>query len=202
MAWSPCVWVAAWVRRESSSGSKNEIIPQATALDAFMGLVVAWERSPGASMKRRDFVRAVISVSVAPKLLLSQQAKPVPPPAAPVPWTMGLNPRTPIPEVQAAEAVAEAELRFFSPAQMATLTRLSDLLMPPMGPRPGAVLAQTPAFLDFLIGSSPDPRKKVYAGGLDWLNAESQKAYKLPFAQLENTQADALLKPWLRTWMS
>ena len=46
-------------------------------------------------MLRRDFVCAVVSVSFAPRLLLSQQtANPAPPPPAPVPWTMGLNPET------------------------------------------------------------------------------------------------------------
>ena len=58
---------------------------------------------------------------------------------------------------------------------MATLTRLSDVLMPPLGDKPGAIQAQTPMFLDFLIGSSPEERKKVYSKGLDWLDAESKK---------------------------
>jgi hypothetical protein len=45
-------------------------------------------------MLRRDFVRTVISVCLAPKLLLSQQrATDAPPPPAPVPWTLGLNPK-------------------------------------------------------------------------------------------------------------
>ena len=44
-------------------------------------------------MLRRDFVCAVVSVSFAPRLLLSQQTNPAPPPPAPVPWTLGLNPQ-------------------------------------------------------------------------------------------------------------
>jgi hypothetical protein len=71
-----------------------------------------------------------------------------------------------------------------------------------MGGKPGALEAETPQFLDMLIGQSPEPRKKVYSGGLDWLEAEAQKKYKLPFAKLEDGQASALLNPWLRTWMS
>jgi hypothetical protein len=154
-------------------------------------------------MRRRDFVRAVIAVGAAPKLLLSQQAaNPSPPPPAPVPWLLGLNSKTPIPQVEAADQVAISELRFFKPEQMATLTRLSDLLMPPMGGKPGAVEAQTPMFLDFLIGSSPDARKRLYSEGLDWLDAESRKKFNAGFATLTAAQADELLKPWLRTWMS
>lgn len=154
-------------------------------------------------MRRRDFVRAVLAVGATPKLLLSQQAaNPAPPPPAPVPWLVGLNSKTPIPQVEAADQVAIAELRFFTPQQMATLTRLSDVLMPPIGEKPGAVQAQTPMFLDFLIGDSPDVRKQVYGGGLDWLDAEARKKFNVEFAKLTDAQVDELLKPWLRTWMN
>ena len=154
-------------------------------------------------MLRRDFVRAVIAVGAAPKVLLSQQAAtPAPPPPAPVPWLLGLTPKTPIPQVEAADQVALAELRFFTPQQMATLTRLSDVLMPPMGEKPGALQAQTPMFLDFLIGDSPDARKQVYSEGLDWLDAEAKTEFNVEFAKLSDAQADTVLKPWLRTWMN
>ena len=79
-------------------------------------------------MRRRDFVRAVLAVGAAPKLLLSQQAAiPAPPPPAPVPWLLGLTSKTPIPQVEAADQVAAAELRFFTQQQMVTLARLSDV---------------------------------------------------------------------------
>jgi hypothetical protein len=154
-------------------------------------------------MLRRDFVRAVISVGVAPKVLLAQQAaNPAPPAPAPEPWMLGLSQKTPLPQVEAVDGIAETFLQFFTPLQMQTLTRLSDLLVPPIGDKPGALNAQTPMFLDFLIGNSPEARKKTYAGGLDWLNSEAETKHKVPFSQLEPAQADALLKPWLRTWMN
>jgi Gluconate 2-dehydrogenase subunit 3 len=154
-------------------------------------------------MLRRDFVRAVVSVGLLPKALLAQQtANPAPPPPAPVPWTLGLNPKTPLPVTEAADGIAETEASFFTSTQLATFTRLCDLLLPPLDSKPGALQAGTPMFLDFLIGSSPMPRKKVYSGGLDWLDAASKTKYKLPFAQLNATQADALVKPRLRTWMT
>jgi len=153
-------------------------------------------------MRRRDFVRAVIAVGAAPEALLGQQqANPAPPPPAPVPWLLGLTEKTPIPHVEAAEQVAAGTLRFFTPQQMATLTRLSDVLVPPLGQKPGAVQAQTPMFLDFLIGSSPEERKQVYSEGLDWLDAEAKKKFNLEFAKLTDAQADALLRPWLRSWI-
>lgn len=154
-------------------------------------------------MQRREFVRAVLTIGVAPRLLLAQQQTvPAPPPPAPVPWLLGLNPRTPLPTVEVAENLAASELRFFTPLQMQTLTRLADVLVPPVSGKPGALQAGVPAFLDFLIGSSPATRKQVYAGGLDWLEAESQKKSNGSFAKLDDAQAGALLTPWLRTWMS
>lgn len=154
-------------------------------------------------MRRRDFVRSLIAALFASRGLAGQEAaKPQLPIAAPVPWTLGLNPKTPIPQTTVAEGIAEAKLSFFTAPQMETLRRLSDLLMPPIGGRPGAVEAGTPQFLDLLIGQSLEPRRKVYAGGLEWLEAEAQKKCKLPFAKLDDGQATALLKPWLRTWMS
>ncbi len=153
-------------------------------------------------MKRREFVRTVLTIGVAPKLLLGQQQTPGAPPPAPVPWLLGLNPHTPLPHVEVAEDIAASELRFFTPLQMQTLTRLADVLVPPVSGKPGALQAQVPSFLDFLIGSSPDTRKQVYASGLDWLESESLKTFNAPFAKLEDAQAGAMLMPWLRTWMN
>jgi len=154
-------------------------------------------------MLRREFVRAIVSASLAPKLLLGQQTtNPAPPPPAPVPWTLGLNPKTPLPHTEASDGLVEGVGGFFSATQMQTLTRLCDVLLPPIAGRPGAAEAQTPLFLDFLIGSSPEVRRTLYLGGLDWLELEAQKKYRLSFSQLSDVQVDALLKPWLRTWMS
>lgn len=154
-------------------------------------------------MQRRDFLRAIASVGLLPKAILAQQAaNPAPPPPAPVPWTQGLSPKTPLPNTEAPDGIAETDGKFFTAPQLATLARLCDLLLPPLGNKPGALQAGTPMFLDFLIGSSPEPRKKVYSGGLDWLDAVAISRHKLHFARLNATQADTLIKPWLRTWMS
>ena len=154
-------------------------------------------------MKRREFVRALITASLAPRLLTGQQPDHTPtPPAGPVPWSRGLVPQMPMPTTEAAVDVAEADLNFFSPLQMETLRRLSDVLMPADSVRPGALEAKTPQFLDFLIGNSSDERKQAYSLGLDWLESSAQTKFKKPFAHLDATEADALLKPWLRTWMT
>jgi gluconate 2-dehydrogenase subunit 3-like protein len=153
-------------------------------------------------MLRRDFVRAVVSASLAPKLLLCQQAVPALPPPAPVPWTLGLNPKTPLPHTEVAEQVAQTKQRFFTAVQMATLIRLSDVLVPQIGDKPGAVQCETPLFLDFLLEASPSARKQVYISGLNWLDATAQQRFQKTFAKLDDEQVGALLKPWLRTWMN
>jgi hypothetical protein len=153
-------------------------------------------------MKRREFVRVLVPVIAAPKLLLGQQTKQPLPAAAPVPWFVGLNPRTPLPVTADAAEVAESELRFFSALQMRNLYRLSRTLMPPFGGKPGAIEAGTPEFLDFLLADSAPERQNLYAGGLDWLEAEAQKKYKMSFFALTDEQVDVLVQPWVRTWMS
>ena len=154
-------------------------------------------------MQRRDFVRAMVAFGLSPHLIAQQAGNSAaPPPPAPVPWTLGLNPKTPLPHTQTADAVAESDLTFFSNEQMNALKHLSDILLPPAGKKPGALQAETPAFLDFLIGESPSSRKNLYTGGLDWLNLEAHKRYGLPFAGTGAAQADALISPWLRTWMT
>jgi hypothetical protein len=153
-------------------------------------------------MLRRDFVRAALSAGIAPKLLLVQQSSTPLPPPAPVPWTLGLNPKTPLPQVKAADGLAKTDARFFTALQLATLTRLCAVLMPAIGDKPGAVEAETPMFLDFLMAGSPTARQSVYSGGLNWLEAEAQRKFGKAFAKLDDGEADAVLKPWLRTWMS
>ncbi len=154
-------------------------------------------------MRRREFVQQLMAAVFAAKVLPAQQAgSQAPTIPAPVPWTLGLNPRTPLPHTTVAEGLAQSTPRFFTRLQMDTLVRLSDLLLPRIGEKPGAIDAQTPQFLDFLIGVSSESRKKVYTSGLNRLDLESQGKFRKPFAQLDNEQATALVKPWLRTWMS
>lgn len=155
-------------------------------------------------MQRREFIRSLVSLFVAAKAASAQQRlnDPTLPPPAPVPWTLGLNSQTPIPVTELADEVAAAQLSFFTPLQLRTLTRLSDVLLPPLNGKPGAVAAETPVFLDFLIGSSSEQRQTVYAGGLNWLEETAQAKYKTGFGQLDDAQVGELITPWLRAWMS
>src|ERR1700712_546598 len=109
-------------------------------------------------MQRRHFMKAVMAATVAPSAILAQQTTaPTPmhegPPApGPVPWMQGLDSTKmeSIPTLNL-EDVAKSDLGFFRADQMAALSRLSDLLVPPMNGRPGAKEAGVPEFLDFYV---------------------------------------------------
>jgi len=98
------------------------------------------------------------------------------------------------------DAGAEPVPRFFSLSQLAALRRLSDLILPTIGETPGALEARAPEFLDFLLGESPAVRKQLYRNGLDALNAGARKTYGKAFAELDATQADAILAPLHERW--
>ena len=163
-------------------------------------------------MRRRDFVKAIVASPAIAKTLLGQQAgtqiaqsTPPPTPTAlgPQPWMRGLMEAKPLPMTPIVpDAVARTHAHFFNDQQMATLRRLSEILMPPLKSHPGAVDAGTPEFLDFLIGISPLDRQQMYQSGLDRLDAESKQHLGVAFAAVDKQQADQLLRPWLRTWMT
>lgn len=171
-------------------------------------------------MERRDFVKAMVAASLTSKALLAQQVTPAkgpvtpsvpptapataaPPPPGPVPWSSGLAQATPknlqpLPP----DAVAETTTTFFNPAQLASLRRLSDLLVPPTKNHPGALQAATPEFMDFYVGASPADVQEMYRTGLDRLESDAQQKFNVSFAATNKVQADQLIRPWLRTWIN
>ncbi len=171
-------------------------------------------------MQRREFVKAMMAASVAMKAMIGEQAeaqqaatpaaaaaaeaKALPSVApAPVPWMHGLMeakplPMTPLPP----DAVAQTNANFFTDRQFATLQRFSEIMVPAFNGYPGAIEAGAPKFLDFLIGISPPERQRMYQSGLDRLNAEATEKFSVSFADASAEQADQLIRPWLRTWIS
>lgn len=170
------------------------------------------------AMRRRQFVKGLLAASVSGKALLSETAanqvapatpRPTPPVAAPapapgpVPWMRGLLEARPLPIGHLVpDAFAEPIPRFFSDEQRATLRQFCEILLPPMKGYPGALDAGVPEFLDFLISVSPSDRQQMYKDGLDRLDAEAKKKFGIPFSDVNAGQADELIRPWLRPWMS
>jgi hypothetical protein len=169
-------------------------------------------------MERREFVKAMLAASLSARTMMGQNAPasvapsappPIPPRAAPppapgpVPWMRGLLEAKPLPMTPLVpDAVAHTKTYFFSRQQLATLRQLCEVMMPPLQAGPGAIDAGTPEFLDFLISVSPADWQQMYVDGLDRLDAEARQQFGIPFAGVNREQADALIRPWLRTWMT
>jgi hypothetical protein len=165
-------------------------------------------------MKRRDFVRGFVAAAAGAKAALSQQPlKPTTAPApspntpakapGPVPWMRGLMDVKPLPMTALVpDAVAETSISFFSERQMATLRHLGDILQPSYKGYPNSSQAGAPEFLDFLIGVSPKDQQEMYTSGLDRLDREANQKFNKPFAEVNESQADQLIRPLLKPWMN
>lgn len=150
-------------------------------------------------MKRRGFFKTFAALPAANALIAqTPQTRPQIPSAEP-PRQPPAAGRSNIPnfEETASEAVADSQTGFFTAPQFAALRRLSVLFMPPMNGNPGGAECQAAEFLDFLIGASPADRQKLYRDGLDLLNSNANKGFQKGFADLDDTQADAVVRPLL-----
>ena len=172
-------------------------------------------------MRRRDFVKAIVAVPVTAMPMFGQNAAPASGEKTSEPQSASTAAAPPTPETApkrveepqsfgfqspaipstVPDEVATTEQHYFHAEHMATLRKLGDILLPPINGYPGSTQACAPEFIDFLISVSPVERQIMYRSGLDRLNAEAHKQFGIPFAQVNAQQADALLRPWLRTWM-
>ncbi|MBS1859204.1 MAG: gluconate 2-dehydrogenase subunit 3 family protein [Acidobacteria bacterium] len=144
-------------------------------------------------MKRRRLLQAIAAA-----VPLSAQQQPAPRPGSARP--MGAPTPPPNLDTSVADEAAGTVTRFFTPPQFSALRKLSDTLMPPMSGAPGALDAQAPEFLDFLISQSPAPRQQLYRAGLDALNAAAHRRFGNAFAEVSAPQAAELLAPLRQPW--
>jgi hypothetical protein len=98
------------------------------------------------------------------------------------------------------DVAGEMEPHFFTAVEMATMKKLSEVLVPALNGRPGALEAEAPEFLDFLIGQSPAERQAIYRKGLAGLEQQAQSQFKKAFAALEPPQVETLLAPLRQPW--
>lgn len=103
-------------------------------------------------------------------------------------------------EVSGPDAIADPQIRFFTPQQYATLVRLSELIAPATPGRASAREAETPQFLDFLISRSPGNRQVLYTDGLDGLDIAGRARHGKAFAELDESAATELLSPLRDAW--
>lgn len=162
-------------------------------------------------MKRRRFVQSLLAAPAVPTAVAAIQAPPPanapqqqPQPQANTPARQDSRQPPEVPKLKVTEVdlTAEPSPHFFSTVQFATVRKLGATLMPPLKNNPGALEAQAPEFLDFLISVSPADRQKSYQFGLDQLESQAKQKYQKSFCDLDGPQMDAILKPLLvaRPW--
>ena len=71
--------------------------------------------------------------------------------------------------------------RFFTPAEMATITAMTALIIPADNHSPGAKEAGVPAFIDLMVSTSPEDVRKAWRDGLASVDKFSQGKHQKNF---------------------
>ena len=82
---------------------------------------------------------------------------------------------------------------FFTPAEFATLSRLTDVIIPPTN-TPGASAAGVPEYIDRVVSLNAEHQPLVRAG-LAWLERQAKDRYSREFLSLEEAEHIAILQP-------
>lgn len=92
-----------------------------------------------------------------------------------------------------AKAAKAEKPRYFTAAEMASITAMSELIIPADDHSGGAKDAGVPAFIDLMVSSSPEEVRKMWREGLAAVDAESRKKNQKVFAEAaEKDQIDLL----------
>lgn len=79
------------------------------------------------------------------------------------------------------------EEKFFTNAEMATITILCDIIIPADSQSGSASDAKVPEFIEFMVKDQPE-NKTPMRGGLLWLDIKSSKMFKKSFSDASKTQ--------------
>jgi gluconate 2-dehydrogenase gamma chain len=82
---------------------------------------------------------------------------------------------------------------FFTAAEYATLSRLTDVIIPPTN-TPGAAAAGVPEYIDRVVSLNAEHQPLVRAG-LAWLEQQAQARFAREFLALEEAEHIAMLQP-------
>ncbi|MEZ0485288.1 gluconate 2-dehydrogenase subunit 3 family protein [Fibrella aquatica] len=88
------------------------------------------------------------------------------------------------------EAERDAKLnaeKFFTPAELKTVTLLADIILPADAKSGSASQAGVPAFIEFVMKDQPANQTSM-RGGLAWLNNQCRKRFGKPFAEATRAQ--------------
>jgi hypothetical protein len=133
-------------------------------------------------MKRRDTLKALGLTSFGLAVGPVEAAVPAPPDKkVPVKVPGGRQPF---------EAERDAKLnaeKFFTPAEMKTVTLLADIILPADAKSGSASKAGVPAFIEFIMKDQPATQTPM-RGGLAWLDNQCRKRFGKPFAESTRAQ--------------
>ena len=104
------------------------------------------------------------------------------------------HPHTGVEMVGDATIVADTKLQFFTAPEMATITLMSDLIIPADERSPGAKDAGVPAFIDLMVNESTVETKSLWRNGLAAIDKLSQKEFGNIFSSLSSADQISLLK--------
>lgn len=108
---------------------------------------------------------------------------------APLARAAGASSRAEIPAI----SEGPPSVRVFTPVQRATMTALSDRVIPTTD-TPGAIAAGVPDFIEKMLADWALPGDRVpIVAGLDAIDARSTRDYGVPAAKATAEQQDALL---------
>ncbi len=133
------------------------------------------------SVDRRQIIAALLGLAALPDRGFAQEALPL----------------------SAADAVAEGWAKFFTPSELVTFRKLGAALVPAYEGRPGAIEAQAPEFLDFLLSRSGIEAQNLYRQGLARYAAQGDlsalnKPWTLGNAPGGSAHPEELLDPYER----
>jgi hypothetical protein len=82
---------------------------------------------------------------------------------------------------------------FFTPAEYATLSRVTDVIIPPTG-TPGAAISGVPEYIDRVVSVNKEHQPLIRAG-LEWLDRQAKTRYSRDFLTLGEAEHVAILQP-------
>ncbi|HYE66630.1 MAG TPA: gluconate 2-dehydrogenase subunit 3 family protein [Pyrinomonadaceae bacterium] len=93
----------------------------------------------------------------------------------------------------AKKAKGPQPLRFFTPAEMAVVTIISEMIIPADAHSPGAKEAEVPNFIDLMVSETPQETRSLWRDGLAAIEKMSQSKFSKAFADASTEQQIKLL---------
>jgi hypothetical protein len=104
------------------------------------------------------------------------------------------HPHTGVEMVSPVDERPPGKLHFFTPAEMTSITLMSDLIIPADEQSPGAKDAAVPAFIDLMVSEASVETKNLWRNGLAAIDQLCNKEFGHAFGTLKSEQQVAVLK--------